>query len=951
MNTIMKKNALWNLFLTGLAPTVCSVLVLLLVFSFIVRNSTKTVDQANEQNMLYLVSDRLDDLIMEEEQISSKISGSEWFYDSFVTSCLSSKRLNAATKTEITAALSRMVAERTGVARIAYSYFLNPEVLFTSTGVFENLGFYTDRYPDKFDYSFFDSNITGITSVSVSGQNYLLYSKDITNIAGGSNKARLNVFVESDYVLDLLNMAAGRQAQEFNIVTLDGTVLWTGSSGLYNDEKCVKISCKSDVLPVIYEISVPQSVHRKATRQALPILISVLIIDMIICTFLACYYAIRNYRPFKETTDTLDLVQPIARQRMLRTVLDGTGFIEDENKSAYSVCGINFRYQLFNVVAIDTGNEENEIDKAAARMEQFIAESSEGIKTDAYLYLHDSSRFSVIVNFGSEDDLRVFYKRLYRKCSENEETELTVVGIGNSVNNAKFLHRSSDQAEFALTCFQSGRQKGISHYEDAAKKTKILINLSRSEERMLEHAVAEGNEAAAGKIVSDILNENKELKTKYSLRLLGDAILFIVTRSAQEAGIRVLIPNEMDKIADQMRLKEAMLGAIKNVCRDIQEKSNEGSSGNGERILNYVNEHLCDKNMSVKMIADLFGMPQASVSEAFKKLTGRKYIDYVNEKRIQKAVELIYNENLDIKRVYENVGYGSIETFRRNYQKYSERIVGEREKMFGNYHTHTYRCRHASEDNDEAYVKAAIQAGFKELGFADHCPWPYSENFYKPGVRMHISEFSEYLQSLSELRECYKDRIKIYIGLECEFFKEYLDTLREFRQKCDYLLLGVHWRKSEEAAEMSSSECVRPEELELFAENTIEGMESGLFLYVNHPDHLFSSYPVFDKCCRELSHEIARKAKQLDIPLEYNLYGLKKRDQGSFKGLGYPCNDFWRVVAEEGCRVVIGCDAHNPEMLLVPERIKEAEAFLMSIGINVEDRIEIREVDKNQNII
>ena len=33
-----------------------------------------------------------------------------------------------------------------------------------------------------------------------------------------------------------------------------------------------------------------------------------------------------------------------------------------------------------------------------------------------------------------------------------------------------------------------------------------------------------------------------------------------------------------------------------------------------------------------------------------------------------------------------------------------------------NYHTHTARCYHAS-GKDEEYVKAAIKAGIKELGF------------------------------------------------------------------------------------------------------------------------------------------------------------------------------------------------------------------------------------------
>ena len=38
-----------------------------------------------------------------------------------------------------------------------------------------------------------------------------------------------------------------------------------------------------------------------------------------------------------------------------------------------------------------------------------------------------------------------------------------------------------------------------------------------------------------------------------------------------------------------------------------------------------------------------------------------------------------------------------------------------------NYHTHTKRCYHAI-DNEEDYILAAIKSGYSELGFSDHTP-------------------------------------------------------------------------------------------------------------------------------------------------------------------------------------------------------------------------------------
>jgi histidinol-phosphatase (PHP family) len=79
--------------------------------------------------------------------------------------------------------------------------------------------------------------------------------------------------------------------------------------------------------------------------------------------------------------------------------------------------------------------------------------------------------------------------------------------------------------------------------------------------------------------------------------------------------------------------------------------------------------------------------------------------------------------------------------------------------MKTNYHTHTYRCNHAK-GLDEEYVLAAIKNGYDELGFADHSPWAYDSDFVSR-IRMPMSAFKEYCDSVKALKEKYKDQINI----------------------------------------------------------------------------------------------------------------------------------------------------------------------------------------------
>lgn len=145
-----------------------------------------------------------------------------------------------------------------------------------------------------------------------------------------------------------------------------------------------------------------------------------------------------------------------------------------------------------------------------------------------------------------------------------------------------------------------------------------------------------------------------------------------------------------------------------------------------------------------------------------------------------------------------------------------------------NYHTHTMRCHHAVGE-DEAYVLAALEAGFDELGFADHAPWPYASHFVS-NIRMSMEDFPGYLQSIRCLREKYRGQIEIHIGLESEFFPTYADHLRRLAESgdVDYLILGAHYTDSDEFTPYVGPLCQQDDGVKRYAENCIQAMETGL---------------------------------------------------------------------------------------------------------------------------
>lgn len=233
--------------------------------------------------------------------------------------------------------------------------------------------------------------------------------------------------------------------------------------------------------------------------------------------------------------------------------------------------------------------------------------------------------------------------------------------------------------------------------------------------------------------------------------------------------------------------------------------------------------------------------------------------------------------------------------------------------MKTNYHTHTARCHHAN-GSDEAYVLSAIKGGYQVLGFSDHTPWKYRTDFVSH-IRMLPDELPDYVESLRMLREKYRDQIKIEIGLECEYFPDYTHWLKEQikQYQLDYVLFGNHYYHTDEKFPYFGRCTDSRDMIDLYEESAIEGMESGLYHCLAHPDLFMRSYPRWDHHCAIVCRHICRAAAKLNIPLEYNIGRWYLGETG--ENSTYPCPEFWHIAANEGCTAIIGLDAHNHKEL------------------------------------
>jgi len=221
-----------------------------------------------------------------------------------------------------------------------------------------------------------------------------------------------------------------------------------------------------------------------------------------------------------------------------------------------------------------------------------------------------------------------------------------------------------------------------------------------------------------------------------------------------------------------------------------------------------------------------------------------------------------------------------------------------------NYHTHTKRCRHASGE-DEDYVRVAIAHGVKRMGFSDHAPFVFPDGHVST-YRVPMEEAEDYISSIRSLRERYAEIIELHVGFEMEYYPLHFDEMLRIARGlgAEYLILGQHFLYNQHPDGVPSVRASEPSHLVDYVDTVIEGMKTGVFSYLAHPDII--RYSGDGAMYRAEMKRLAEAALELNIPLEINCLGIRE-------GRHYPCDAFWQIAGEVGAPVTVGFDSHTAE--------------------------------------
>ena len=249
--------------------------------------------------------------------------------------------------------------------------------------------------------------------------------------------------------------------------------------------------------------------------------------------------------------------------------------------------------------------------------------------------------------------------------------------------------------------------------------------------------------------------------------------------------------------------------------------------------------------------------------------------------------------------------------------------------MLVNLHTHTTFCD--GKNSPEEMVLSAISKGFSVLGFSGHGYTSYD-------LAYCMKDMGGYISTVNMLKEKYKDKIEIYLGVE-EDASSYLN-----RSDYDYILGSNHYVKKDGVYyPVDSRKENFKTNLELFDNNPLELAKNYYEILINYikerkPDivghfDLITKFDEVEKSCYLNNPEYHKMAENYLLSVinepcifEVNTGAISR----GYRTSVYPYENLLHVLCKNGGRIILSSDSHSADTL--DFYFDEATYVLKNIG-------------------
>lgn len=269
----------------------------------------------------------------------------------------------------------------------------------------------------------------------------------------------------------------------------------------------------------------------------------------------------------------------------------------------------------------------------------------------------------------SEDGgVQEFCEIFLKQSAEQEKWFLAVGKVVDSVQEVICSYRSAQEVMKVLA------YKGWNHYAFVGEGTREYQGtVSLEDEHAFRKALMESNYTEAERLLSEQSAKLVEQQVEMSFQVRNIYyILDMIIMQVEDFTPRMQRKFEdigrsfLDDAQTIYEMQEYVAKHLKWFSHDREEVNTNALI---KKVIDYMNVHLSDRNISIKLLADEVYLTPTYLSNLFKKTTGSTIGQYLTDIRMNKAQELLMDTGLKLYQIAEMVGFEDANYFAKTFKK------------------------------------------------------------------------------------------------------------------------------------------------------------------------------------------------------------------------------------------------------------------------------------------
>lgn len=232
----------------------------------------------------------------------------------------------------------------------------------------------------------------------------------------------------------------------------------------------------------------------------------------------------------------------------------------------------------------------------------------------------------------------------------------------------------------------------LSSNDKARKERDILIEMKNMESRYafeneLIETVARGQSHRAELMMKSFPASVIDLRITDAIRNIKNYCIIcntLLRKAAEQGGVHPLYLDKVstdyalriEALTDMTASKTMMLEMIRSYCRLVRKHSMKPYSPPTQKAIAYIDADLSG-DLSLRALSAYQGISSSYLSALFKKETGQTITDYVNQRRVQYAIQLLSTTKLQIQTIAQNCGISDVNYFSKIFKKYTQKTPKE----------------------------------------------------------------------------------------------------------------------------------------------------------------------------------------------------------------------------------------------------------------------------------